>query len=242
MSAIKGTHIDGDVSIGRNVAMGGRARVAGSVSIGHNLRVDGWLEALNIKSVNKGVFLTLEDLQKAYPHPLDGWFAGVGSSTPFAAYVGNGGEWVATGGTIEVSLDLTGYTEIVEQLQEDIDAYILERIDAIGLVAYRCFIDQSKGGFLSPDEEEEITVTVINGCGKDVTDRFTLISVTRNTGDEASDALWNSQHTNVENPFIIKFSDLGIDGIRKTVATFYVTASDEGTGDVAKAATTTYFS
>ena len=33
---------------------------------------------------------------------------------------------------------------------------------------------------------------------------------------------------------------MGIDGIRKTVATFYVTASDEGTGDVAKAATATY--
>ena len=121
------------------------------------------------------------------------------------------------------------------------NAYIFGQIDAFERVAYRCFIDQSKGGSLAPGEEEEVTVTILNGYGEDVTAKFTLISVTRNTGDDASDALWNSRHTNVGNPFIIAFSDLGIDGIRKTVATFFVTASDEGTGDVAKAATATYF-
>ena len=121
------------------------------------------------------------------------------------------------------------------------NAYIFGQIDAFERVAYRCFIDQSKGGSLAPGEEEEVTVTILNGYGENVTQKFTLFSVTRNTGDEASDALWNSRHTNVGNPFIIAFSDLGIDGIRKTVATFFVTASDEGTGDVAKAATATYF-
>lgn len=104
-----------------------------------------------------------------------------------------------------------------------------------------CYIDQSKGGSLAPGEEEEVTVIILNGYGEDVTERFTLFSVTRNTGDEASDELWNSRHTNVGNPFTIAFSDLGIDGIRNTVATFYVTASDEGTGEIAKAATATYF-
>ena len=121
MSSIKTTQIDGDVSVGRNVAMGGKAEIAGSVTIGHNLKVSGWFEATNIKGTNKGVFLTVQDLREAYPNPHDGWFAGVGASTPFTAYIGNGGDWVATGGTIEVTVDMSAYTEGVAQLQEDID-------------------------------------------------------------------------------------------------------------------------
>ena len=94
MSSIKTTQIDGDVSVGRNVSLGGKAEVAGSAHIGHNLKVDGWLEAPNIKGANKGVFLTVQALREAYPNPHDGWMAGVGASTPFTAYIGNGGDWV----------------------------------------------------------------------------------------------------------------------------------------------------
>ena len=121
MSSIKTTQIDGDVSVGRNVSLGGKAEIAGSAHIGHNLKVDGWLEAPNIKGANKGVFLTVQALREAYPNPHDGWMAGVGTSTPFTAYVGKGGDWVATGGTIEVTVDMSQYTEGVAQLQEDID-------------------------------------------------------------------------------------------------------------------------
>lgn len=120
MSSIKTTQIDGDVSVGRNVAIGGKASVSGSTTIGHNLTVEGWLEAKNIKGVNKGVFTTVTKLREAYPTPHDGWFAGVGTSSPFTAYVGDGGEWVATGGTITIDVDMTQYTEEVEQLSEDI--------------------------------------------------------------------------------------------------------------------------
>ena len=59
MSSIKTTQIDGDVSVGRNVAIGGKADIAGSVHVGHNLKVDGWLEAPNSKGANKGIFLTV---------------------------------------------------------------------------------------------------------------------------------------------------------------------------------------
>ena len=116
MSSIKTTQIDGDVSVGRNVAIGGKADIAGSVSIGHDLKVDGWLEAPNIKGANKGLFLNVQELREAYPNPHDGWMAGVGASTPFTAYVGKGGDWVATGGTIEVTVDMT---EQIEQARDD---------------------------------------------------------------------------------------------------------------------------
>ena len=122
------------------------------------------------------------------------------------------------------------------------NAYMFGKIDQFERVSYRCYVEQSLGGSLAPSETEDVRVYVINGYGEDVTSQFTLISVTRNTGDTASDALWNSQHTNVGNPFQISFSDLGIDGIHKLVATFNVTASDEATGNTAKAATATYVS
>ena len=112
MSSIKTTQIDGDVSVGRNVSLGGKAEVAGSAHIGHNLKVDGWLEAPNIKGANKGVFLTVQALREAYPNPHDGWMAGVGASTPFTAYIGNGGDWVATGGTIEVTVDMSQSVDV----------------------------------------------------------------------------------------------------------------------------------
>jgi hypothetical protein len=140
MSSIKTTQIDGDVSVGRNVAIGGKADVAGSMTVGHNLKVEGWLEAANIKGVNKGVFLTVQELREAYPNPLDGWFAGVGSSTPFAAYVGKGGEWVATGGTVNVNVDMGAYTEGVSQLQDDINAV------KASVSANSANIESNKGG------------------------------------------------------------------------------------------------
>lgn len=116
------------------------------------------------------------------------------------------------------------------------NAYIFGNIDQFERVAYRCYIYQSLGGFLAPGETEDVSVQILNGYGEDVTAQFTLISVTRTTGDDASDALWNAEHTSVGNPFPIAFTDLGIDGIHKIAATFNVTATDEA-ADVAASAT-----
>ena len=120
--SIQNTEFSGDVVVGRNLRAGGKMDVQGSATVHHNLIVKGWLDAVNIKGPNKGIFLNVSDLREAYPTPHDGWFAGVGASTPFDAYIGSGGDWVATGGTIEVTVDMTEYTEGVEALQEDIDA------------------------------------------------------------------------------------------------------------------------
>ncbi|MBR1543802.1 MAG: hypothetical protein IJ626_02780 [Muribaculaceae bacterium] len=129
MSSIKTKQIDGDVSLGRNATLGGRVRVAGSVSVGHNLKVEGWLEAPNIKSTNKGVFKTYEDMKKAYPKPQTGWIAGVlkpeeteGAETKaeFTVYVGYGGEWCSTGKTMEFSLDDYTLKTEVQELSEDL--------------------------------------------------------------------------------------------------------------------------
>ena len=67
MSSRKTTQLDGDASIGRNVNIGGKVEIAGRARIGHNLRVDGWLDAKNIKGANKGVFPDIDKLREAYP-------------------------------------------------------------------------------------------------------------------------------------------------------------------------------
>ena len=102
------------------------------------------------------------------------------------------------------------------------------------------FFDQSKGGMLAPNENEEITVTIVNGYGTDVTGQFSSLTVTRNSGDEASDEAWNAEFVNrhrdpktgisvIPNPFTISFSDLGIDGITRVMTVFSVVATDEDT-------------
>lgn len=114
--------------------------------------------------------------------------------------------------------------------------YIFGSIDQFERIAYRMEIDQSLGGSIAPRETELVSVRILSAYGEDVTERFTRMSVTRTTGDEASDAVWNAEHTQVSNPFEIGFNDLGIDGIHKTLATFYVTATDETNDDEANAA------
>lgn len=121
------------------------------------------------------------------------------------------------------------------------NAYIFGQIDEFERLDYVMYIDQSLNGSLAPGETELVTITVKNGYGEDVTSRFTKISVTRTTGDSATDALWNATHTNVSNPFPISFNDLGIDGIHKLLATFNVTATDETT-DEQSVNTLDYFS
>ena len=87
MSSIKTTEIEGDVSIGRHVGVGGNAHVQGNAVVKKNLIVEGWLEAKNVKSANKGLFTTVEKLREAYPRPHDGWWAIVGRSLPAPIYV-----------------------------------------------------------------------------------------------------------------------------------------------------------
>lgn len=114
------------------------------------------------------------------------------------------------------------------------NAYIFGQIDQFERIAYRCFIDQSLGGMMAPGETETVTVTILNGYGEDVTSKFTHYSVTRNTGDAASDAAWDAAHGNVGNPFQIAFSDLGIDGIHQLAVIFTVTATDEVSDNTAQ--------
>ena len=117
MSSVKTTQLDGDVSVGRNTSIGGNIIIQGGGHVKGTLVIDGWLDAKNIKGSNKGIFTTAEKLREAYPRPHDGWWAVVGKTLPSPIYIGDGGEWVATG----ESGGSPTFENVDEQIQHIVD-------------------------------------------------------------------------------------------------------------------------
>lgn len=126
--AIQTTQIDGDVSVGRNVALGGGFISQGKGRVKGDLVVDGWLDAKNIKGVFKGIYLTVEKLKADFPEPEDGWWAIVGKTIPGPIYAADNGKWVATGeigGQPTISGDeyYESLFEVLQYLTEEFDAF-----------------------------------------------------------------------------------------------------------------------
>lgn len=108
----------GDVAVGRHLTVGGEARMQGSARVRRNLRVDGWLDAPNVKGPLKGLYADEAALVAAYPRPQPGWYALVGGGLPAAVYREERGAWVATGERSgEPTLALEGLEEAVDGLQ-----------------------------------------------------------------------------------------------------------------------------
>lgn len=128
MSSVANKHIDGDVSVGRHVTAGGNATVRGRMTVDHNLIVKGDLDARNLRGPVKGLFLSKESLDSAYPNPKRGWVAFVGRTLPAQVYMAIGGEWVAQynddgspqmGGELNVALD--DYVDRMDDLSDRMD-------------------------------------------------------------------------------------------------------------------------
>lgn len=118
--------IDGDVAVGRNVATGGDANIQGNVRVGHTLRVEGYLDAPNLKGAQKGMFQTADALKEAYPDPEAGWWALVGNGLPAQVYMATGGKWTAqtnadgTPKLAEGKIDASGYFEEITEALETV--------------------------------------------------------------------------------------------------------------------------
>lgn len=123
MSQIKTTEIEGDVAISRHVSTGGNATIQGNATVKKNLKIEGWLDARNIKGPNKGIFLDVTKLREAYPLPHDGWWALVGNTLPAPLYIADGGAWVATGESAgNPTIDSQQYNEAVAALDAELKA------------------------------------------------------------------------------------------------------------------------
>ena len=95
---LKTTHIDGDLSVSRHTTIGGRTHIQSSLKVGHNVKVEGWLEARNIRDNNKGVYRNEQALNAAYPEPEVGWWAIIIADNTENhighLYIAEGGKWV----------------------------------------------------------------------------------------------------------------------------------------------------
>ena len=128
----KNTHFPGDVSVSRNVNIGGTLTQQGSAHIKGSVKIDGWLDAKNIKGdlVNKGLFENEEGLKKALPKPKSGWYALVldrSDNETFKpkVYLVKSGEWHFTEQYFDgIDIDYDYYndlSEAVDNLQNDVD-------------------------------------------------------------------------------------------------------------------------
>ncbi len=133
-----------DVSVQRNIQAGGNITAQGNAIISHNLTVKGWLEANNLKGVNKGLFSDLSHLENAYPFPEIGWFAGVSATAEeitalnlpsvegqsyFVMYICEADKWEKepSGKLYRIEVDIAqvnALEEDVNQLRIDVDACI----------------------------------------------------------------------------------------------------------------------
>lgn len=68
-------HIEGDLGVGGDIHGGGNLNVGRNAVIRHDLVVEGYLDAPNIKTQCKGVFVEEDALMDAYPDPKPGWWA-----------------------------------------------------------------------------------------------------------------------------------------------------------------------
>ena len=160
----KGTKIDGDLSVGRKLAVGGRSIYQGDGHYKNNLRVDGWLDAKNIKGPCKGLFKDVEKLRNAYPNPRNGWWAIVGNAVPAPIYIAESGQWIAsgdTGGNPSINNDI--YDTAIDNIQDNIDNIqdnidkLSDKIDAIKpVVIVDNLTDGGRTSALSAEQGKEL--------------------------------------------------------------------------------------
>lgn len=151
-------HIDGDIAVGRNAHIGGNSIIRGCVTVGHHLKVDGWLDAPNIKGPLKGLYASEATLNTAYPRPMPGWFALVGNTLPADVYRVEGGKWIPTG---EKGGEFSLY---LDQLETDVKDLTDEVKDIEELLADGILLAETIS-FTSTGTEASMTFTVLKRDG-----------------------------------------------------------------------------
>lgn len=183
MSQYPNKEIAGDLSVSRNITSGGNLLVRGGARINSDLKVEGWLDAPNIKGPMKGLFSNEASLKKAYPHPQKGWWACVGTTFPCSIYmVSPKGEWEDSGDYYEgpnISLESVydriddAVTKLTTTHQTDSEALTEKIADLKGLlVSSNSDLTESIGGLLEADENlrtaDEDLQAEIDGLAKTV--------------------------------------------------------------------------
>ena len=119
-------------------------------------------------------------------------------------------------------LKMDGYSAYLKNI------YMSGTIKQFEAIGRKMVIDQSLNGYMAPDETETVMVQIVDGYMQDHTNEYNF-KVERDTGDAASDAVWNAkpEHLNCGSVFNISFDDLHINADHGGISTmFYVTATN----------------
>ena len=130
---VQTTQLDGDFSLGRNMALGGDLTAQGDTILGGSVRVKGWLDAPNILGPCKGLFESEDDLNETYPTPRNGWYAFVGESLPATVYRAWRGKWEETGESGGASSIVYSIADEDTDLAELVESTILQLIESGGI-------------------------------------------------------------------------------------------------------------
>lgn len=111
--SVKENKIEGDAIISGDVTTGGGVVANGSSVFKKNVRIEGYLEADNIRGANKGAFSDVEKLKEYYPNPKNGWWAlveisGNETTANFAVYLVGSDGWYDSGkifNSVSISID-----------------------------------------------------------------------------------------------------------------------------------------
>ncbi len=200
---------DGDVSVGHDVTVGGRAKINGSMKVGHNLKVEGWIDAPNVKGQNKGLFKTLTALAAAYPKPRVGWYALVGESLPATVYIVENGEWTATTGTGGGdTVDLASYEDRLEDVEAAVataknradDAYTMATNAGASATAAQTTANQGVSKAAEAQTTAESAKTAAQAATTMATNAQTTANAAKVTAEQASSLVADAQQsaTNAE--------------------------------------------
>ena len=134
--SVKENKIEGDAIISGDVTTGGGVVANGSSVFKKNLKVEGWLEASNLRGACKGLFENEERLKDLYPTPDEGMWALIGETIPAKVYMAkrvNGKtEWVDTGNVtddLNIDFDNSNIQTSIDELRDNISTEISERAD-----------------------------------------------------------------------------------------------------------------
>lgn len=144
------------------------------------------------------------------------WEFGDGNIYRLEGYIDG---WTVSGKTFK------GYGNVIG------NAYVFGDIDTFEKIESKLNFDLSGDNMISEGQTKHIKSIVTNGYGSDVTSEYTKWSITRNTGDESSDNIWNASALIGNNgEFDISWISGGKDDLGgKNSALFSVVASNDTT-------------
>lgn len=133
----KSNSVIGNLTVTQNITTGGGVNAKGDSVFAKGVRVEGWLDAPNIRGAYKGLFKYDTSLKSRYPNPQLGWWALVGDNFPAKIYMVSNDtgelEWIDTGNEYSgTSFDGEEINESIEELNGKIEEETYAREAAYG--------------------------------------------------------------------------------------------------------------